>query len=69
MSLHCTCEVAFQVRTALQLYKAHHITRRRCNHDEGTRFAFITEVSMVLELFKPCSTVISPADVFDTRAS
>ena len=67
MSLHCTCEVAFQVRTTLQLYEAHHITRRRRNPDEGTRFAFITEVSMALELSS--HAVIFPADVLDTCAS
>ena len=54
MSLHCTCEVAFQVRTALQLYKAHHMTRRRRNDDECTRFAFITGSKYGVRTLKPC---------------
>ena len=42
MNLHCTCEVAFQVRTTVQLYEAHRITRLGHNHDDCTRSAFIT---------------------------
>ena len=41
MNIHCTGEVAFQARTALQLYEDHCITIR--NHDDCTRtYAFIT---------------------------
>ena len=41
MNIHCTCEIAFQDRTALQLYEDHHITKH--NYDDCTRsYAFIT---------------------------
>ena len=64
---HCTCEVAFQVRTALQLYEAHRITRRRRNHDDCTRSALLLEVSMVSHCVRTLShSVISPTNEFDT---
>ena len=60
MNLQCTCEVAFQIRAALQLYEPRHITRRRRNHDDCTRLHLLLKVSMVLRClrtFKPCSNI------------
>ena len=69
MNIHCTCEIVFQDRTALQLYEDHHITRRTMmTVPEHTHL--LLEVSTMFRCVRTLGhAVISLTDAFETCTS